>query len=278
MLAGRHRAAIGRRFRESLRTRGAATLRSPESQWFWDHYRQAATEVVSFCTAAGLSLQGSDIADVGCGDGIMAVGICHRALPRALVGFDIVPTNIDNLLARIRSERVGESIPEELEFRQSDLIAIPAHDAEFDFVYSWSAFEHIADPVAMLGEIRRVLRPGGHFFLQVWPFYHSAKGSHLWEWFDEDFHHLLANDRETVAQIRASDRHSAEWTAYMTSEFEGLNRITVDELQRAVLTAGFEVRQLELLTAPVHLVPELARYSWCDLAVGGVKFLAIPAR
>jgi hypothetical protein len=61
----------------------------------------------------------------------------------------------------------------------------------------------------VLDEVRRILRPDGHFFLQLWPFYHSAKGSHLWQWFDEDFHHLLANERDIVAQVAADDRQAA---------------------------------------------------------------------
>lgn len=76
--------------------------------------------------------------------------------------------------------------------------------------------------------------------------------------------------------MNQSDRHSPEWTAYMAREFEHLNRITVDELQRAVLAAGFEVRKLELLTSTVHLTPELARYRWSDLAIGGIKLIALP--
>ena len=145
-------------------------------------------------------------------------------------------------------------------------------------MYSWSAFEHIAEPIEVLAEIRRILRPEGHFFLQLWPFYFSAKGSHLWEWFDQDFHHLLTNDRDIVSNLSSSDVHSVDWTNYMTREFERLNRITIDELQRAVLVAGFDVRRLEFLTSPTILDPALARFSWCDVGISGIKFLATPRR
>jgi ubiquinone/menaquinone biosynthesis C-methylase UbiE len=250
--------------------------RTEESRWFWEHYETAASEIVDFCTSCGLSLQGLDIADIGCGDGSMALGLCHRARPRRLVGFDIAPTNVEILRERSRTEGLSADLPAELEFRESTPTKTPARDDEFDFVYSWSAFEHIAEPISVLREIRRVLRPHGHFFLQLWPFYRSAKGSHLWQWFDEDFHHLLANDRDIVSQVVASDRHGEEWARYMSKEFERLNRITLDELQRAVLAAGFDVARLELLTAPTILTPALARYSWSDLAISGIKLLAKP--
>jgi ubiquinone/menaquinone biosynthesis C-methylase UbiE len=254
----------------------ADSRQTPESKWFWDHYELAAEQIASFCDASELMLAGCDIADIGCGDGIMALGLCHRVRPRRLVGFDVINTNAEALAARARAEGVADALPAELEFKESSSIATPASDAEFDFVYSWSAFEHIADPIAVLSEIRRILRPGGHFFLQLWPFYHSAKGSHLWDWFDEDFHHLLANEREIVAELTASDRRPPEWAAYMAREFEHLNRVRLDELQRAVLVAGFDVRKLELLSSPTILTPALARYSWADLGISGVKLLATP--
>lgn len=248
----------------------------PESKWFWDHYEVAAREIFDFCDGGGVTLADKRIADVGCGDGIMALGLCRMVRPQRLVGFDVVPTNSEQLLSRSRSEGVGTSLPEALEFRTSSADAIPAEENDFDFVYSWSAFEHIADPGAVLEEIHRILRPDGHFFLQLWPFYFSAKGSHLWEWDSQDFHHLIRPQAEIVAELRASDRHPEGWTEYMSREFEHLNRVTVDELQRAVMAAGFDVRKLELLTHAAHLGPELSRYSWTDLGIGGIKLIATP--
>lgn len=206
----------------------------------------------------------------------MALGLHRRVHPRKLIGFDIKPTDIDEL--RRHSVSVGESaeMPSELEFRQSTPTAVPAENGAFDLVYSWSAFEHIADPIAVLEEVRRILRPEGHFFLQLWPFYMSAQGSHLWQWFGEDFHHLIANERDIVAQVAADDRQPKEWADYMTAEFEHLNRITLAELQRAVLAAGFDVSRIELISWPTALTPALARYAWTDLAVSGIKLLARP--
>lgn len=250
--------------------------KTPESQWFWEHYETAPGEIVDFCTAGGVELAGRDIADVGCGDGIMALGVCHKVGPRKLVGFDVVPTQVELLRERAQTQGAASSLPAVLEFKQSAEISVPADDASFDFAYSWSAFEHINAPLQVLREIHRILRPGGSFFLQLWPFYRSPRGSHLWSWFDDEFHHLLEEDRVTVERVRASGRHDESWTNYMLGEFEALNRITLDGLQRAVLAAGFDVGRLELLTQPTTLSPELRRYSWSDLAIGGVKLLASP--
>ena len=175
-----------------LEARNAAAERVPAGlEWWSEKYHDAVDQIIEFCNACGVRLDGREVADVGCGEGSMALGLCRRARPRTLVGFDVRPTNVEELCERSRAIGASSDLPPGLEFRQSAPVELPVESASFDFVYSWSAFEHIADPIAVLQEVRRVLRPGGHFFLQLWPFYLSAKGSHLWQWFDEDFHHLL---------------------------------------------------------------------------------------
>lgn len=223
-----------------------------------------------------MSLEGKNVADIGCGDGIMALGVCQKARPARLTGFDIRLTDENHLLASASAEGVVSELPAQLEFRQSTPTTTQAAEGEFEFAYSWSAFEHIAEPIAVLTEIRRILVPHGALFLQLWPFYHSARGSHLWEWFPEEFHHLRAAPVDVVSEMRATPAGDGRLTEYMAGEFEHLNRITLAELQRAVLTGGFDVRRLELLSLPTALTPDLGRYSWADLAVSGVKLIATP--
>ncbi|HUB35883.1 MAG TPA: class I SAM-dependent methyltransferase [Solirubrobacteraceae bacterium] len=256
---------------------GAPPPRSPESQWFWDHYDLAAQQVVEAFAAEEISMTGRAVADVGCGDGIIDLGVLHKGRPRLLRGFDLNLTNAEYLRRRAAEEGVDASDREGLEFERSEAGRLPADNGAFDLVFSWSAFEHISRPIEVLREIRRVLAPQGAFFLQLWPFYFSAKGSHLWEWFPEDHHHLQRPESEVTAEVLASDVKPQDWTQMMAREFQHLNRITVDELQRSMLAAGFVVRRLELLTSPTRLTSQLARYSWLDLGVSGIKLIATPA-
>ena len=123
--------------------------------------------------------------------------------------------------------------------------------------------------------MRRILRPGGVLFLQLWPFYFSERGSHLWDWFPQPHHHLLEHPREIVEQMLASDVHDPGFTRYMADEFERLNRITVEQLHRSLLAAGFRVARVELMTGAVQLPPELSRHALADLAISGIKLLAV---
>lgn len=250
--------------------------RTPESQWFWDHYDLAAGQIVEAFAAEGISLTDRTVADVGCGDGIMDLGLVDKTLPQRLTGFDLNPTNTEYLYGRAREEGIDDMPRERLSFECSEVQRLPAEDGSFDLAFSWSAFEHISRPIEVLEEIHRILSPNGAFFLQLWPFYLSAKGSHLWEWFPEDHHHLYRPESEIAEEILASDLKPEDWTQMMAREFQNLNRLTVDELQRSMLAAGFIVRRLELLASPTRLTPELARYSWLDLGVSGIKLIATP--
>ena len=108
----------------------AATVaaRTPESQWFWDHYNEAAGQVLEAFQAEGLSLSGKAVADIGCGDGFMDLGVLHKARPDRLVGFDVNLTNIEHL--RRRASEEGIDIPDisGLDFEQSMATRIPAED------------------------------------------------------------------------------------------------------------------------------------------------------
>ena len=204
----------------------------------------------------------------------MDLGLCDKASPGKLVGFDLNLTDSELLYSRAATEGLDATPRAALCFERSSVDRLPAADGAFDFAFSWSAFEHISQPIDVLREIRRVIAPGGAFFLQLWPFYFSAKGSHLWEWFPEDHHHLQRAESELAEQVLASELKPRDWTEMMAREFRHLNRITVDELQRSMIAAGFVVRRLELLSSPTRLTPELARYSWLDLGVSGIKLIA----
>lgn len=246
----------------------------PESVWFWDHYEQAASEVISFLE--GVTLEGQAVADVGCGDGIIDLGLVHKGKPSLLRGFDVNPTDTGHLLRRASEEGVCNQLPDNLHFEQSEPKQIPADTHTYDVVVTWSAFEHIAEPVSILGEIHRIMRPDGVLFLQLWPLYYSSAGSHLWDWFNEPYPHLMRHEDEIAREMRGNPKPSAEWTEYMLGEYRHLNRITIDELQRSILAAGMAVRKFELLTGAVSVPPELQRYPLSDLGIVGVKLIATP--
>jgi SAM-dependent methyltransferase len=220
--------------------------------WFEDHYYAAPRQIVDFFGGDGVSLEGKMIADIGTGDGIMALGLFDLAKPEQLVGYDVEEVDTDELV-RIAREHGIDALPEGLRFDLSSPDRVPAATGAFDFVLSWSVFEHAADPLALAKEMRRLLAPGGVVMIQLYPFYYSEHGDHGWT--RPSFEHLSTGRDGTDLP---------------------LNRITLDRLHKTLWTARLRTAKVELICSSFHVPPDLAQHPLTDLAIGGVKLTAVP--
>jgi len=106
-----------------------------------------------------IDLSHRTILDVGCGRGFLRELI--HAAAGVYIGVDLVPS--------------GQGFPLAL----ADGAALPFPDQIFDAVACIDAFEHFPDTARAAREIRRVLRPGGFFFLSA-PNYGNVAGVVKW--------------------------------------------------------------------------------------------------
>jgi SAM-dependent methyltransferase len=241
--------------------------------WFREHFVDAVDQVFEFLDHREIPFEDAVVADIGSGDGIIDLGLAIKGRPSKLVGYDVRPTDVDALLLSAAAAGVATELPECLSFAPSQIDGLPAPDDFFDIVVTWSVFEHVTKPVRMLSEIARVLKPGGVLFLQLWPLYHSEHGGHIWPHYDGPFPHLLHTDEEIRGHLVG--RRGTDPTRDATDEYESLNRITLDGLQRALLVAGLRTMTLELLTAAVQVPDAISHLPLSLLGVGGVKLLAV---
>jgi len=65
-------------------------------------------------------------------------------------------------------------------FLKMDAACLQFDSESFDFVFSYDAFEHFACPAAVLQEVIRVVRPGGHVYFDFAPLYFSPYGEHAY--------------------------------------------------------------------------------------------------
>jgi SAM-dependent methyltransferase len=108
--------------------------------------------IESALDAADLS-EGSTLLDVGCGSGLAMAQA--RARGAAVSGIDIAAS-----LLAIAAERVPDG-----DLRQGGLDELPFMADRFDVVLAINALQFAYDPAAALGEIVRVLRPGGRLVI-----------------------------------------------------------------------------------------------------------------
>ena len=250
--------------------------RSTRESWFREHYEDAASQILEFLSEDGLSLEGRMVADIGCGDGALTLGLAHKGKPKQINAYDIRPVDKEALEQRAQAHGPSDSIPENILFIVSEGEFIPAQSDVFDAVVSWSAFEHVAQPAALLREIHRVLNPAtGFLFLQIWPLFYSEHGGHLWVHGNSGFDHLTTESADIHRMLEGAEGTYPGISAQ--DEWRSLNRLTLDGLQRALLAAQLVPVKVELLTPRVHLSPDLMRYALTDLTVAGVKLIAVPA-
>jgi SAM-dependent methyltransferase len=101
---------------------------------------------------------GDTLLDAGCGNGVNAV-------LAAEAGMRVVAVEIDerqHRLARLLFERLG--LESRVRLERSDILGLDLAPASVDGGYSFEFVEHISDPVAFYGRVRRWLRPGRSFY------------------------------------------------------------------------------------------------------------------
>lgn len=108
--------------------------------------------------------------EVGCGPGHLTAMLAgDHGLD--VVGLDLDPAMIERARANLR-RRLTDPLGSSARLVAADVAALPFEDGAFDLVVSTFSLHHWADPSAGIGEIARVLRPGGRAL--IWDLAPSA--------------------------------------------------------------------------------------------------------
>jgi 2-polyprenyl-3-methyl-5-hydroxy-6-metoxy-1,4-benzoquinol methylase len=151
---------------------------------WWHHHAFTAERYRRSLAAAG-NIAGKRALDFGCGDGAF-LGLVAKAVGEngSAVGFD--PNDEGRRLAAymlakhgLKAEVVGEtkSIP----------------DGSFDVVICNEVIEHVHEPLQLLAEIHRLLKPGGTAVVTTPIRLHETPedSNHVQEWFFGEFAEVL---------------------------------------------------------------------------------------
>ena len=98
---------------------------------------------------------GMAVLDLGCGPGTITADLAGLVAPGRVVAVD----SAASILARARATCAGAGA--EVAFAAAQGERLPFRDGAFDVVHAHQVLQHVADPVRVLREMRRVCRPGG---------------------------------------------------------------------------------------------------------------------
>jgi SAM-dependent methyltransferase len=102
---------------------------------------------------------GEQILDVGCGPGFYVAEILERVGDRGKVA----GVDSSSAMLALAARRVASH--ENVELREGGATALPFADATFDAALSVQVLEYVDDVRAAIGELHRVIRPGGRLVL-----------------------------------------------------------------------------------------------------------------
>jgi ubiquinone/menaquinone biosynthesis C-methylase UbiE len=181
------------------------------------------------------------VLDWGCGYGQVTALLRERDI-------DVVPFDYRQELSEPTVEPL-ERFPEIQAHLSPDPVALPFDAGTFDTVLSCGVLEHVQDPDASLDEIRRVLRPGGTFYVTNLPnrYSYTEKGARLLGLY---YHGQLPDDRVYTKRSieRLVERHG----------------FTVRELRHAhmlPLTLGGPARPIWSASRLLERVPGLNTFA-----------------
>lgn len=167
------------------------------------------TEAVEVEAVFGLTgdLRGRRLLDVGTGDGAYAIEAARRGA--RVTGLDPQVEMLD--AARVRARAAGV----DLSLREGRAEALPFDDASFDVVTAVTVLCFVADPGRAVGEIARVLAPGGRLVLgelgrySVWAAERRVRGwlgARTWRrarfWSRRELRALVRDARLRVVSVR----------------------------------------------------------------------------
>lgn len=99
---------------------------------------------------------GMRVLDFGCGPGTISVGLAKAVEPGELFGVDMEASQIE--VAQAAAEAGGHR---NAVFQTADVVDLPFENDSFDVAHCHAVLMHAPDTVAVLAEVRRVLKPGG---------------------------------------------------------------------------------------------------------------------
>ncbi|HKG97472.1 MAG TPA: class I SAM-dependent methyltransferase [Pyrinomonadaceae bacterium] len=197
------------------------------------------------------------VIDFGCGDGDDAVELAERGA-RKVIGIDIR----EHALAKATQTAAARGVAERCTFGTQT-------DEKADVIVSLDAFEHFADPAAILRVMRNLVKDEGCLIAAFGPTWYHPLGGHLFSPFP--WAHLLFTEKSLIRW--RSDFKTDGATRFCEAE-GGLNQMTIRRFKALVDESDFKFEEFEAV--PVRRVPRLANRLTQEFTTAIVRCKLVP--
>jgi ubiquinone/menaquinone biosynthesis C-methylase UbiE len=143
---------------------------------------------------------GSTILDAGC-------GYCHHAARLARLGLRVHGVDISDVaLEQGRRRLEAQGLVDRVQLQNADLLALPFADGAFRYASCWGVLMHVPELDRALGELARVLKPGGR--LAIMENNANSLDALVWDRVVRGARRMLGRP---VHPVQRTERGSEEW-------------------------------------------------------------------
>jgi SAM-dependent methyltransferase len=187
---------------------------------------------LSACLSSDLLklIAGKTVIDFGCGEGGAAIELVRHGA-RHVIGIEIQESHLR--VARERARQAG--VEHTCTFTQTT-------NQRADLIISLDAFEHFADPAAILRAMDSLLKSDGEIMASFGPTWYHPAGGHLFSIFP--WAHLIFSE-EALLRWRSGFRNDG--ATRFGEVAGGLNQITIRQFEDIIAESPFRIAALELI-------------------------------
>ena len=202
-------------------------------------------------------LRDKTVIDFGCATGAESVEIAQHTNAR-ITGLDIR----EDALTKARQRASDAGVADRVRFATRT-------DEKADVIISLDAFEHFADPLAMLRLMRGLVKDDGAIVACFGPTWYHPLGGHGFSFFP--FSHLLFTENVLMRWYRETSASEARRFSEVRG---GLNQMTISRFERIIDQSDFRVEKLEAV--PIRKLRPIANRLTREFTTSVVRCKLVP--